>query len=458
MKRLLVLDWMRGYFVALVIILHALGHLLFLNMELIAVEEIRWYVIALFAPLILLGTWAPIFALVSGVANAYVLHQFAAREPRDTLNAKLWKHVKGIWLNSAALLAVSLLSNTFLRFGVMYNGEKRHSLITGSLEVGAFRLPDIDIVFYQDAIALIAMSGFILGGLLYLLWKDGGIEKTGRNNGILVGLALGAFAVSTPLHNWLEPVYFEAITARNYLLAIPLKFLVGPPHSTIPNGGFALFGAVFGIALAQEKPYQVLQRFGYGFCAFFLLVAGGLVLVNGFQIDADMIGTALPMPVHLLNLGLMLALLTFLVGFFEYQTPERRRLLARKTTFARRFGLMAMTCYVWESLLAVINMKWFMPLWEPDHLALRYLLLFSFTGMQFFMCYGILRLWEKANFKFSLEWCVVNVVGRLRGRRSSRLDAVQVLYNPVDPPKPPAKPAGVADPVGLVPSPALERS
>jgi len=434
MKRLLVLDWMRGYFIMLVIILHAFGHLLFLNAELIAVEEIRWYVIALFAPLILLGTWAPIFALLSGVANAYVLHQFASREPKETLNAGLWKHVKGIWLNSAALMAVSLFSNTFLHFGMNYNGEVRRSLITGSLEVGAFRLPDIDIIFYQDAIALIAMSGFILGGLMYLLWRDGGIEKTRRNHGILIGLALAAFAVSPSLHAWLEPLYFEALSARNYLLAIPLKLLVGPPHSTIPNGGFALFGAVFGIALAQDAPYRMIQRFGYGFCAFFLVVAGSLVAMTGFRIEPDMIGTALPMPLHLLNLSLMLALLTFLIGFFEYQSPERRRVLASKTTFARRFGLMAMTCYVFESLICVINMKWFMTIWTPEPLIFRYLVLFSFTAMQFFMCYGILRLWEKANFRYSIEWCVITLVGHLRGRRSARLNTAQVLYQPVDPP------------------------
>ena len=45
--------------------------------------------------------------------------------------------------------------------------------------------------------------------------------------------------------------------------------------------------------------------------------------------------------------------------------------------------------------------------------------------------YVVLRVWEKYDFKYSFEWLMILVVSKAIGRKSSRLNVADVLYNPV---------------------------
>ena len=42
-----------------------------------------------------------------------------------------------------------------------------------------------------------------------------------------------------------------------------------------------------------------------------------------------------------------------------------------------------------------------------------------------------MRLWEKIEYKLSLEWFLVKIFGFLTRRRSSRMDVQKILYPPV---------------------------
>ena len=429
MQRLLFLDWLRGCFIVLVILFHAWSHLLFWNGELIARDEITTPIIVLFAPLILLGTWAPIFALISGVATAYVFYgaMAKARERGPALR----KHARGIYINSALLYLCSLIHMGFLHFNVNWGGATRYTALTGSIERGHWGLGSAEFLFFTDAVALMAMAGAVAATLLWLLWRGGGFERVRRNYVIIVALGIVWFAVSPLLHRLFEPAFFNAVNNGHYATAIALKLLIGPPHSTFPNAGFALFGVVFGIALARREPLAYIRRFGYG--AGLAAVAVGLAAfaVEGVTLSSDRIGTALPVQLHVINLGLMMLVATWLIGRLEYQSAERRCELARKSTWPRRFGLMAMTVYICESFFCAINFHWFLPLFEGAPLGMRWAGLFLFGGMQLVFWYGLLRVWERYNFRYSFEWFVVTVGGWLRGRRSNRLDVATVLYAPV---------------------------
>ena len=65
-----------------------------------------------------------------------------------------------------------------------------------------------------------------------------------------------------------------------------------------------------------------------------------------------------------------------------------------------------MTAYIFESVLCILNMKWYIPLWEkfPQTSLILHLEVFVFVGMQLALWYGIILLWEKKKFKFSVEW------------------------------------------------------
>ena len=432
MKRLLVLDWLRGGFITMVIFFHALSHLLFWNATLVGREEMSLWVLVPFAPIILLGTWAPIFALISGCATGYVFCNLVQQQQAGlSSGGRLGSYVRGVYWNSLALFLCSLFHMAVLHYRVKFNGEIRHTFLTGSLERGYFAKGDWDFLFFTDAVALVAMAGIVIATTLGFLWRGRGIERIGRTYVVLSVMGLLWFALAPVLHAWLDTAFFSAVTERRLGASLLLKLIIGPPHSTFPNAGFALFGAVFGIALARHEDYRFIKAYGVGFGSFFLAAGLLILLLSGVPLGPERIGTALPVQLHMVNLGLMLFVFTYLIKRFEYQDTRRRFELAEKTTGIRRFGLMGMTVYIFESFLCVINMSWYMPLFEGGTLLWRYVGLFGFAGMQLLVWYCILRLWEKANFKYSLEWWVVTLVGWMRGRRSSRLEVQEVLYRPV---------------------------
>lgn len=432
MRRLLFLDWMRGLFICLVIVFHAWSHLLFWNGELIAREEISLVMIILFAPLIILGTWAPIFALISGAATAYVMYGALSGAPRD--GALLGRRVRGVYINSVLLYICSLVHMSLLHFRAPFAGEVRHSAITGSLERGSWGLADVEFLFFTDAVALMAMAGAIAASLLWLLWRKGGFEKTRRNYAVIAGLGVVWFAVSGPLHAVFEPAFFSALAEGHWGAATALKLFIGPPHSTFPNAGFALFGMLFGIAVARREPLPFIRRYGFGFGAAAIVAGVAGFLAEGVTLGPERIGTALPVQLHVINLGLMLMATTWAIGRFEYQDAKRRIRFARRTTAIRRFGLMAMTVYICESVFCAANLSWYLPLFEGAPLAMRYAGLFLFGGMHLALWYGLFRLWERVDFRYSFEWFVVTVGGILRGRRSHRLEVATTLYHPVTDP------------------------
>ena len=77
-RRLIFLDALRGFFILYVVWLHATIGVVF-NNDPNALNTLPKWLLIVFAPVMILATWAPIFVVVSGAANAYVLHTVMKR-------------------------------------------------------------------------------------------------------------------------------------------------------------------------------------------------------------------------------------------------------------------------------------------------------------------------------------------------------------------------------------------
>jgi hypothetical protein len=116
----------------------------------------------------------------------------------------------------------------------------------------------------------------------------------------------------------------------------------------------------------------------------------------------------------------------------EYKSTQERVKVAYRTTFLVRFGLLALTIYMLDGLLSELLVRIFRAFLGQDFVfADNVFVSIIFVALVIFIWYVILRIWEKRDFKYSFEWRIVNFVGRLRGRKSSRLKVDEVLYRPV---------------------------
>ncbi len=441
-RRLLFLDLMRGFFIQYLVFIHGIAQIVLHNVT--SVEELPSWATYVISPFIVLATWAPLFVMVSGVANTYSMQvQFLKnmKEAEKISDVKLWDLLKGQLWNSFFIYLLSLMNMGFFHYPIgIGGGALRYSTITGSIDKWVLGTPlvlswgDPLLLFFSEALALISIAGFVTCFTSWLMWRKGGVTKVNRNIIMLTAIGILWVAVTPLLHEWLYPIFMNNFNAGNYLPCVFLKFIIGPSETTFPNVAFAIFGQVFGMALAMQLPKKKVLGYGYVLGGVFTAIAIYVFSINPAPaLDPGAIGSTLPFQNQLLNLGLITIFATSLIWLLEFKSPEKRVRLAKLSRASRRFGLIALTIFILEGLVSILWKKVYMaltPFIDYTTIAVPMLLAtLIYLVLLLLFWYGIVRLWAKANFKFSFEWILVQVVGRLRGRLSNRLNIKETLDN-----------------------------
>lgn len=425
--RLLYLDALRGALILYIILLHALGGIVAGNNP-EAASSMNFWVFLAVAPLAIIATWAPLFALISGTANAYVMHhrlaQSEAGAERDALRRSLL--VKGLKV-SGMLYVLSLLNMTLMHHSMLFNGERQYTLLTGGLELGQWLPLHVDLFFFNDALGLISVSIALTTLVLYFLWRGEGIRNDRRTMTVCAAIAATVFVLAPLLHRVLDPVYFNALNSDNHLLALALKFVVAPGQSPAPNLAFAFVGVIFGVALARNTASETLLEWGYRCGATLLAVGLGMLAVQGFS-PADLVTVPFPMKLHTVNLGTMILLNTWLISKMEMCGEARRAQIAGRTVLLRRIGMVALSIFLLESFVATLFGRMFSTAFGESWTQYPVVVgLFILTLYAFWL--GCVRRWERVNFRYGFEWLTIRITRTARGAETSRLDAQRILYN-----------------------------
>ncbi|HNZ47718.1 MAG TPA: hypothetical protein PKN92_02625 [Candidatus Hydrogenedentes bacterium] len=442
-RRLLVLDALRGFFILFVICIHAVSGVIYGN-NAQALENVPLWQIILFAPLLLISTWAPIFVVISGMAQAYVLSGLIlSKKAANALSLR--NFFGGVLVTSLFLYLLSLVNMAFFHHPMDYAGEFRYTFLTGALHAGHWVPFDMRLLFYNDALSMISINGLLVTCILYFLWKINWIPRTRKASLLLLGVAASFFALSPLLHQKLDPIFLTAVENGHAGTAFFLRFFVGIGFSTFPYAAYGLTGAILGLFLAKRKEEIWLRRDGYRAATAMVLSSVVLMGITGFA-PKDVIHHPYPFKMQLLVLGTILLTCIWLILKLEYFTEEQRAYRAKKTVWLRRFGLLALTIFCFESVLSMLFSKAYCFLWGFDEAFPKtapHILFFLALNVLFWTF--VLKFWEKINFKYSIEWWISCLAGIVRGRPSARLQADAVLYKPCLLPEPVASPC----PAGL---------
>lgn len=435
-RRLIYLDAYRGLAAVTVIIAHAFSHLMFWDYSLISLSVVPIWLYVILGPIILFATCAPVFVLISGTALAYNLKSALNKEIQKNFQeefelllrkSELKEKFKKILVNNLLLMIASFIHVSLFHYGMNWNGSIQRTIITGILETNSFKWSDWQVLFQTDAVGLIALNGIVCLGILGLMWRKKGFLKVKRNYYILIFLTMGWFTISPFLHRWLDPYFFPAIEEKKIGLALLLKFLIGPPQSTFPNLAFGFMGMIFGLALADNhSPKRIIN--GSFFVGLICMIGSGLyLLVSGISLDPSYFGSFIPLEIQILDFGYILVIQSAFLKWVEFSKKSLDANITAKNhnvKFLERFGQFPMTIYIFESFLCLINMKWYLPLWNLINPGLfgRYIQVFLFVGMQISLWWLISIYWEKVNYKYSLEWSI----GTLRNKLLQKSQNPQV--------------------------------
>jgi hypothetical protein len=408
--------------------LHALTFRVFgTNPELFqeALSRINVILIILLIPIIILSTWGTFFSFVSGISIALTMSQHGQECPE-----KLGKDLQGRFMSSFLIIIVHYIWLFLLNHTFLLNGVKYYSVITGALELGHSVLPSIEVIFPAGTLESIGISGIFISLVLYGLWRKKGFTDPKKTYFVLIGLAVTWLLLTIILDKYSPGIIAQLRADGHHVAAFFLMKIMGGRLSAFPTVAFALFGAVFGIALSQKESLRRIKKFGYGFGVTGLIIFAIYVLVKGIKPEA-FVAEIIPLPLHIFNLSLMLIFTVWLFQRYDYSSPEKRIIYAKRTTMIRRVGMTSLTVYLFESLVSVMIWRIFIIIGGNDIFPWNFGILLLYLFLVEFAWYGILRLWEKNSFKYSVEWFIVQIVGWTRGRKSSRLDIAETLYNPV---------------------------
>ncbi len=421
MKRLIFLDFLRGLLIFMMITYHAVVYCVFEGIQ-NAIDIIPENFMPFLLPLLLLLTWAALFAMLSGIAksfNTYRQIKFGKETINSMLKQSLWRGFFIILLHYFYLGLIGHFQKNFVN-------EPVRSLLIGSLEVGAWRIMDYEILFFVDALFMTSTSGILVSILLWILWRKEGINKTRRNYIILVSLGCLWLFLSPLAHELLGPIFYAWMAQGYYGIGIVLSIFVGPRHSLFPYFSFTLFGAVFGILLGEGALIKKIRIYGYGFGIFFILLDGLLIGINGMP---QLTTAILPFTMYTLNLGLMLCLVTFLIDLIEFSKEEKKPRILKRTRFFRRFGLITLSMYLIESTISLLLAKIFRLLF-PTSFEVNALIILLYLFINGILWVFIARLWERVNFKYSFEWLTDKFLWLTCAHSSLRLDLNQTLNHP----------------------------
>lgn len=464
------MDITKGLAILGVVLVHALINGIWFYPE-NALNSLPLPVLALLSPLVILATWAGFFELMSGLSNMYnVYNRVIIRK------LPFGKSVQGPLVNSTGLLIVHFLFVIFFShrrnapYPRVYDREV-HTLVTGSLEQGKLHLTDFQFFFFADVLGSIALAGYLSVFLIWVLYKIDGLENPKFAWKFFLASAIGFFVISFPIWNWGYDVTQDLLidgSPSALVLALPLSMLAGAFQPFFPIAGFGIVGLILGLLVAvknhkEEEPdyYQTKQPITadqfinriapISFLLFIVFFMIHYILPGGKLLDV-LVYYRLPPTLLALNVALMLwgIKLTFIL--FENHDEETRAKISRRTLPIRRFGMVSLSVYVFESVLNgglsyVYHQLIDDPATEKVESFSAPIPIIFYVLLVFVFWFAFVRLWEKAGFAYGIEYWVIRIGSRFRSTKSRKLDLRFVLYGQEERPQ---------TATTLVPNPALQ--
>ena len=200
---------------------------------------------------------------------------------------------------------------------------------------------------------------------------------------------------------------------------IILLKLTGNQFSFFPLIVFGISGAIIGFNLHdnQFKKHILVILFVIGIGCIFGYIG---IWFSGFDVIDAYTNSFIPLPIHLLNFGSQLVIIgIFYLIFKKYQQHERERDVGI-VRFFNMFSNTSLTVYILEPLSSVLLFQ-VVKLFYGKDLATYFYIWMGFLLLNILIWYGILVLWRKMNYKYSIEWTMGKIKEKIKfGLKSSQ--------------------------------------
>ena len=413
MKRLYSIDFVRGFLMLYIIVLHSLIQRVFSSSPGEFENTVTTIPLAFalgISPLIIISIWGTIFSFMTGMAVGFRMGKAAGADPTSNYNrVKMEKIVSNRTYSGLMIFIVYILTNIFFATQSIEHGFKTHSIFTGFMETLTWNSPNFFSITATSTLETIALTGIIVSVLLKSAWIKYRLN-TFQIVKRLVIIALFVLLISVILRQLIGaplPVQATLLENGNYFWYILFLRLYSARFALFPALAFGLMGASMGVILSRTEhehiSFKQFSKFSYSFAGLFLAIFG-LYLLNGFDIIPHFAQEFTAMALHFFNLGMQMIVMTVLVKIFDFAPAKLQARRLKRIRFFQNFNRTSLTIFVFEPLVASSLYIGYRAAFGDfsDNLVL----IAGFILNVVFLWYVILKLWQKVNFTGSCEWVV----------------------------------------------------
>ncbi len=403
-KRIDSLDFLRGISLILVIFFHASVYN-FANIHKIDFSNPP-IIVVLISFLVL---WGGLLIFYSGIVNTIMLS--GRIEKLGNL-----KHAKFLFFAGGIYIIIHYILNIFLgRWNIDFiNNQPDMTVVASSIRNMHLTFPQITKFFEGSSISTIGLNLIIITLLLFFLMRNKGFEKEKRNYWVLgtSGFVIMLFSFT---RIYLYGIVDKSIQAKNYLLATLLGFTIANPYPLLPYLAYGLFASIIGLMIYKKRK-NLIKKIIIPIGLFFFIY--GLVGCLNFPKTISKADYFWYFKTHL-ELGVFILIIIFFLLIFEFRNKKIINI-----PFIKWFSRISLTVYLFETLLSEIFGKilsYLMPSWNQT---VNGCLIFGVLNIMIWIL--ILWIWQKNNFKFSLEYWWVEILRKL-GKKSTKMDFIQTF-------------------------------
>jgi hypothetical protein len=360
--------------------------------------------------------WAGLFAVVSSAAYAYAS---ACRVASGGVSAaQLLPH---FWVSGGVLLVLHYIYFVFLgpRLLDVVHGAHQDGLLPGLIASGVLPPVTPERFFYSTTLSMIGWNLVLIGPLLSFLASEHGLGRM-RRNGVVLGALGTAVMLGSIARIPLYSVAVRAIETGDDIASLFWGFLVNKNNPILPYLAFGLFGTWLGLALARRQNLgRVLGSFAMVGLLWLTMGLAGLFLLPDtmLQRDIDLYWYF----ITVFQLGLFLMIVTAVLAVADV---SRVHLVERYLVPVRRMGMVSLSVFMFETVLSQILVRAGDALFPGWRMQIVWCLVFG--GVNALLWVGIVAVWARCGFCYSIEWLVGRVYAWFK-RPSEKMRAQESL-------------------------------
>ena len=418
-KRLQSIDVLRGIAIVVLVVIHRI-HYTWDGMR--THETVKEYMSGPLLPVliffIVLLSMAGVFYFMTGIVNTYTIYN------RITSGKSKWHQsvfsgiAFGFWL-----IIMNYMQRLFFMNGFVAGEDGGIPKYPVGYLTGFIRDPG-QVKFYwtqvtePGTLSLIGLLVIVISILMSLLLKFHNRMSINRMHGILLLLAVVAMVASIFIKLNLTPQYDAFLAEGKYLKAALCGHLC-KDFSLFPYLGYAIVGAAMGLSLASNEPGKILIRKSV-YTAIGLIITGLSIFL---LFDRDKFGGrgTLGAFASLVELAIFIFFILFLLKIFDQPSEELKQKRRINSLWIRRFGMLSLTVFIFEPVIAEILRK-VIDFFAGPGWSSHFLLVFLFSGFCLLIWHLLLRVWQKAGFMGSLEWLTGWVLLKLARKKTGKVN------------------------------------